>query len=762
MGTTFPIQTDFTAGEITPKLRGRVDLQKYNKGLEVCENFIIQPYGGCTHRPGTMFVQEVKDHSKYVRLIPFQFSVVQTYMIQMGDSHFRFYRDGGVIVEPDKTITAITAASPGVVTSTAHGYSNDEQVILSGISGMIELNQRTFVVKNVTTNTFELYDLFGNAVDTSGYTAYSSGGVGNRIYEIAHPYAQADLEDVKFTQSADVLYLDHPDYAPRKLSRTGHTSWSISIVDFQDGPYLLENATATTMTASAATGSVTVTASSVNGINNNTGFQTTDVGRHIRIKNGSNWAWGKITARASTTAVTVSVQTGLGGSFPTSATASWRLGAWSDTTGWPYVPAFHENRLWHGGNNDQPDAIWGSKSSDFENMEPTQKDATVGDDNAITYRLSSDQVNAIRWMRSGRRLGIGTSSGEWTLGNGSGSSSDPITPNNVKASEETNAGAFDISQAIKIDNATIFIQYHGKRLHEWAYRFSDDAWNSPDLTILAEHISANGLIEIAYAREPNNIIWAPRTDGQLVGCTYIRAQDVIAWHRHIIGGSYSTGDAVVESAAVIRADGYDQLWLEVLRTIDGNTVRYVEYMTNTFDAKRGDSIEDVVFMDSALTYSGSSTDTVTGLWHLEGETVQVLADGSPVPSQVVANGTIIIDRLATKINVGLYKTATMQNMQFEIVSQTGTSQGRVKRINQATLRFLETVGGQLGPDENNLDQLLFRTAGDAMDQPVPLYSGDKRVPFPSDYDEEARIMYVQDQPLPATVLMLVAELAVYG
>ena len=236
MARVTAIQTNFTAGQLSPRLFGRVDLSKYANGAAEITNLVVQPHGGVTRRPGTKFINEVKTSSAKTRLLPFEFSTVQAYCVEAGNQYFRFFKDQGVILEANKTISGITKANPGVVTATSHGFNNGELVFISSVVGMTEVNNKYFRVSNKATNTFELQDVDGSNVNTSGFTTYSSAGTAARVVEIATPYATADLFSIQYAQTADVMYLVHPSYAPRKLSRTSHTNWTLTEVDLQDGP----------------------------------------------------------------------------------------------------------------------------------------------------------------------------------------------------------------------------------------------------------------------------------------------------------------------------------------------------------------------------------------------------------------------------------------------------------------------------------------------------------------------------------------------
>ncbi len=210
------------------------------------------------------------------------------------------------------------------------------------------------------------------------------------------------------------------------------------------------------------------------------------------------------------------------------------------------------------------------------------------------------------------------------------------------------------------------------------------------MTILAEHISESGINQMSYQQEPNQIIWCVREDGRLVGLTYQREQQVVAWHQHIFGGAFGAGIAVCESIATIPTDDKEyQTWVIIKRTINGSTKRYVEYI-NTFDFTETDNTT-FNFLDSQLSYSGSATTTITGLDHLEGQTVSVLANGSTHPDRTVTGGSITLARSATKVKVGLKYTSLLQTMRLDAGAQNGTSQAKTKRIFNISVRLYESV-----------------------------------------------------------------------
>ncbi len=373
---------------------------------------VVHPHGGASRRPGTEFIGQIKSSSVKGRLIPFQFKTTDTYILEFGDSVMRVIRDGSYVLDAVKNITAATQASPGVLTSNSHGFSNGDEIFISSVGGMTELNGRNYLVAGKTTNTFQLTDLFGTAINTSGFTAYTSGGTAEEIFEVASPYPESALPDLRFVQSADTMYLVHPSYAPRKLTRSDHTSWTFTEITFTDGPYLDANTTATTLNPGATSGTGVALVASADT------FASTDVGRLVSLHSGN----ATITAFTDAQNVTVTINATLSAS---TATTAWSLGAFSGTTGYPSAVTFFEQRLIFAATTDEPQSIFFSKSGDYENFT-----AGTNDDDAIIYQIASNQVNSIRYLSATRVLTIGTSGGEYVL---TTTNDGPVTPTNARS-----------------------------------------------------------------------------------------------------------------------------------------------------------------------------------------------------------------------------------------------------------------------------------------------------------------------------------------
>lgn len=828
MPSAAPLQSSFSAGEISPLYQGRTDTERYKHALTTCLNYLPTLQGGLLRRSGSYYVAPVIDHSVKSRIIPFEFSTTQAYVIELGNLKAHFYKDNAAILESAKTITAASATNPVQITSAGHGFSNGDQVEIYDVDAMTQINGRRFTVANVAANTFELLGINGLS-----YTAGTTTGSVARVYTITTPWPTSVLYDLKYTQSADILYVVHPSYAPYKISRTGHTSWTASAITFLDGPYLdtqqLNDGTKDldgTIQPSGTTGAITLTAASA------TPFSSTDVGRVVRIKHGSTWGYARITAYTSSTLVNATVVNAFGA---TTASTEWRLGAWSDTTGYPGCCVFHEDRLFFGGPSSFPQRFDGSNVGDYENFAPSSTAGTITDKNAFNLSINANDVNATRWMTTDEKgLLIGSTGGEWIVR--PSSLGEALTPTNVSVKRASSFGSANI-QPLTVGRAALYVQRSSRKLRELNYFYDVDGFQSNDMTVLAEHISGPGFTQLAYQKEPQSLIWAVRSDGVLCALTYERDIEKLeaGWSRHILGGvsDSASNDAIVESIAVIpSSDGTSSaLWLTVKRYINGSTVRYVEYMTPLFN----DLIDqqDSVFLDSALTYddpitvSGATktnpvvitanshgfsngdtvrftevagmTDlngetytvanvaantfelsgingtgfgeyisggevrkevtTISGLWHLVGQSVSILADGAVLPNATVsALGQVTLSSKSTVVQLGLSYTSRGQLPRLEAGSANGTSLGKTKRTHRVGFLLHRTLGFSIGMDFDSLDVITFRTSSDPMSRAPELFSGITSQLISGDYDFENQVCWEQTQPLPGLILAVMPQL----
>jgi hypothetical protein len=778
-----PALSAFVAGELSSKLEGRIELEKYRQGCAELTNFMVLPQGGVTRRPGTQYLGEVKASANFTRLIPFQFKTSDTYILEFGNQIMRVYRAGRqILTDSAKTLSAMTNANPGVFTSNNHTLSNGDEVFLN-IDGMAatylpNLKDRNFRIANVTTNTFTLTDLHGTAINTTNEGSFSAGETQtvDKIYEVATPYTSAHLPDVKFAQSADTMYLVHPSYAIRTLTRSANNNWTF------------------------ATPSLTSPPSSLNASSDN----------------------------------------------------------------YPSVVTFFEQRLVFAATNNNPQSIYFSKNGAYTNF-------TVGtdDDDALAYTIASNQVNKIEWLSATRVLVIGTSGGEYVL---STSSDSPVTPTTTLIRKYSNYGSSTIPP-VQVADVTLFLQRNKRKIREFRYvgDVDENGYTAPDMTILAEHITRGGITDMAYQQEPDSIVWCLRADGTLLGMTYRREEQVVAWHKHLIGGVVGTttvtvgsvtssfggktvtltkGDgssvtftadptgtssasstlhfipvlsnsnttatnlattinnhtdftasassaavtikssigqvvtvtssddnnlrcvsqtnAVVESIATLPSDsGEDEVYMVVKRTINSLTKRYVERFKSI---DFGTKTEEGFFCDSALTfpgvddwptpvdYSTARTTAMTGLWHLEGQIISITANGAAHAVRTVSDGDVTLSYESTLAVMGLGYVSRMQTLRLESGSADGTSQGKPKRIHGVTVRLLNTVGLDIGTDSSSLETVAFRDSSMAASEAVPLFTGDKEVAFTGTYYENDKVYLRQSQALPLTILAIYPRL----
>jgi hypothetical protein len=714
MARVAPVINKFNGGQVSPLLDARIDLELYANSCLKMLNFIGLPQGPAERRRGTRYIANTKTNANVSRLIPFIFSEIQSYALEFGNQYIRFYQDQGQIQY---------MGSP---------------------------------------------------------------------YEISSPYLTADLPLLKFAQNADVMYITHPDYAPRKLSRLGATNWTLTAMNFLYGPNLEENTTAINIRTNGISGSVTITASAAL-------FASTDVGGVWKLSEASgslspygewtpaevvgaadyrriegrlyytaaggttgtitpihesgtvndggidwtfiNFGSGfvKITAYTSSTVVTGTVQRTLPPTIVTgsplfAATTFWNDSAWSAKNGYPAAVVFFEQRLFFAGTDTSPQTIWGSKSNgQYENFDP--EDASA--DSALDFTPASNDRDTIRWLASKGNLIAGTYSGAFLI-RGSGND-DALTPSNIQAKKNTGTACSTVSPVL-IGEKVYFSQRAGKKVFTSGYSADTDGLVSSNITIKAQGIADGGILEMAYQQEPYNILWMTSGDGQLLGITVEDEQQVAGWHRHDTDGSF-------ESLCCVPNGTNDELWVIVKRTIGGATKRYVELL------EPDDSIS--FYVDSGLIYDGAAATVISGLDHLEGETVAILADGAVVDSQVVVSGDITLSVAAELVYAGLPYNSDLIPMKIEAGGENGPALGKLKRVHELLIRLYKTLGLKVGPDADNLKSIPFRTTNMPMDNAPTLFATefaeDKTVAF-NDTWQDGLMFIRQDQPLPATIV----------
>jgi hypothetical protein len=433
-------------------------------------------------------------------------------------------------------------------------------------------------------------------------------------------------------------------------------------------------------------------------------------------------------------------------------TSLWSLGAWSDTTGYPAVVIFHEQRLCFANTLTQPQTVWMSVTGDYENFAPHQSNLQVLDDNAITYTIVSNDVNPIRWMLSGPVLLLGTASAEWQVK--ASSINEPLTPSNTIVLPQTPHGSPEGIRPIRAGSATIFVSRSGRKLRELVYSFELDSFTAADLTVVGEHMLRRGTscIDIAYQKEPHSIIWGVLEDGDLVGFTYNKEQEITAWHIHPLGGTA----VAVESVAVVPSISgkEDSVYMVVKRTINGGTERYIEYFDIDFDPETTTNFGASFFVDSGLKYSGGAISTVTGLDHLEGETVQAFTEDGYVGDFTVSGGQITHTFAYTQWHIGLGFTSLVKTLPPTTGGLDGTPQGKHRRIHEITAMLIKSR-----PFQYSYNGTKWWTTENFFGMgSLEVWTGDHRFKQDASYDLEQPMYIRQTQPYPLMIAGLAYKL----
>jgi hypothetical protein len=950
MAKSSPAISNFNGGEVGPLLSGRVDFEKYSSSCFKMERFVPTVQGPAKRMPGTRFVLPTKYQDKTAWLKRFEFSFDQAYILEFGDQYVRFYTDRGVVLGDTLDITNITNANPGVLTYTGTDPANGDWFYVTGVEGLTELNGRYVQVSNVNAgaNTFELKDWFGNNIDTTSFGTYVFNGDLQKVYEIASPYTEADLTNAEggcalsIVQSGDVLYIGCEGYAPRTLTRSGNTSWAFATYAPTDGPFQVEPLDSKNFTLGASTGTgvslacttdvfetehvgmlfrlepinITTPPWETNKSVSATNLRKSD-GKYYEAQNSATtgsvrpiheegtesdgavtWEYlhpgyviVKITAITDAQNATCDI---IGpGIAPAEVVAGddcrFRIGAWGEATGaaFPYKVSFWRDRLWWSGNQQ----IYASVAGDYSSMSPD----TLGEilaDNAISLTLSVGKVDKIRWMTASDVLLIGTAGSEVAV--------QEITPNqvlgpeNVKYEIQSAEGSREL-EPILVEDSVLFTRIGGRRVIELRFDIQSDSWVPRDMNVLYPEVTQSGIVDIAYQKEPDNIVWIVLSNGRLIGMTYDREQNVYGWHRHPIAGTNSKVKSVQITTSP-SAD-LDDVWMIVERSIttpavgesfflledssfllmetgskflsessvpaDVNTRKFVEYFAQGFE--QNDDIEGAVYLDTSLEFDGAvnetlqpgsgatvrgstnvaftatsvleltaedgdfltteadelialnddvfsagdvgreirvryysedaqqwltgralitsfvseeqvlctilapfanedeivangwrlTSTTVTGLWHLEGQTVSALADGAEIKNLTVTNGSITLPVKTARAQIGLPYTSYLATQRIDSGATDGTAQGKTKRFHQIVMRLYASLGGKVGPSASSTDYILYRSLSDYMDEVPPVLTGDTdKFPYPGGYETDGRIWVLADQPLPLTVVAL--------
>lgn len=798
----------FSGGEFSPFTDPRLDLEKYRSACRILRNFRPSVYGGAFSRPGTVFVHEQRDHDKACRLVPFEFNVTTTMILEFGEGYVRPFYTGA---NPGPVIAPL-----GPAWATGQAYVRGQFLSNSGSN---------YYVRSNHTSTSIAADI------VSGFLVQQDE------FEIPTDYLEADLDALQFAQLNDLIHIVHPNHPPSILSRFAADNWTFELFVTEWPATLEENKTATTITASAVTGTPTLTASA--GI-----FSPGDVGSRWIIShrredptvsmNLSNAAQGNVTAplfvldqwsasiRAggtggahesdvviersydkvtwetlrTLTSTKASLQVVVAGTelescwlrirylkkvgtgqpesltaeleavdpthygiveitgytSATSVTASvvFELGATTATKYWSEA-AWSDKNGWPRSLTLHEDRIWFAGNS----ARPQTVWGSIIDDFGnfrlgsdadvgLSFKASSDAANGIQWIISQEALIVGTTGSEWNFG--SRSQQVELSSDNYRMKRSTSYGSAHIQPRVMQD-ATLFVQKSGRIIREFVYTFEKDGFSAQNLTLLSEHITDGQIRQVTGQKQPETILWAITGDGLLIGLVYERGQNVAGWFRYDTQGLF-------ESVACVSGTGEeDELWVSVKRVIDGETKRYIErFQPDTIRRLKDGENKKLVYSDAARVYDGEPTTIIDGLDHLEGMEVVALADGSPVAGLTVLGGEIELQAPASVVVVGLQYLPEIEPTWLETGDPNSVSKVASKRITRVDIGLWKSLGLEFA-DAVRLQWLaLDFTAPNAVtDQAIPLFTGIKSGEVTGDYEQETSIRIRQTQPLPLNI-----------
>ncbi|WP_368755064.1 hypothetical protein [Klebsiella oxytoca] len=758
MPSTSPAINSFNAGEFSPLMMGQTDFNKWKSGCKKMLNFIPRSQGPAERRGGTYFVSEVKNSANRVWLARFEYNTTQAFILEFGPGYIRFYSDHGVA--QDGSGNPLEVASPytaGDLTNDDGAFglsmvqSGDVIYICSYAGDKPPYKLSRFSNTNWTLEAFDYASALGPfdninsdrtvTVYTDQFRIWSADGAtrpdgtptttslctitaNSAIFEAGHVGGLFYIESS--TDAVD--------------DGTGHSgyisAWSAGTTEtFTEGSFCRSDGKYYEDMSGDHTGSTQPTWTA--------GAHRDGSGSDAVLWRYSNGGWGviEITAVNSATEAVGKIRTELPPSVrnTTGKTYKWAFGDWSSEKGFPTKVAFYKSRLCFSGRN----KLWFSVASDYENFTPMTDGFEVQTDDSINVQIEADSTNVIQWLAASSSLLIGTAGNEFACS--PSTTTTAFGPDNIQIVQESKYGSKGVN-AIIVGDTVLFIQRAGRKVRAVTADYQSGTYSSVDLSVIAEHITSTGIIDFAWQQEPDYVVWVVLNSGILVGLTYNSEQEVIAWHRHDVSG-------VVESVATIPGpDGNrDDLWIVVRRTINGVQRRYVEYLHAAWDSYT-ESISNAFYVDCGLTYNGSAVTSLTGLSHLEGKTVAVMTDGAAHPDRVVSGGAISLEWSTTVAHVGLPFTSEMVTLPLEAGGTAGTAQSKTKRANEAAIRFVNTLGGKMGIEGGRyLDVIPTRDYHDLMDQAPGPFTDDRKLTLPSQYDTNACLRIVQDQPLPMTV-----------
>ena len=729
--------TNFSKGELSPLLEGASDLAAYFEGGSVIENFRLMRQGGIQRRAGTRMIAEVKDSTKDTILLPFEFSVDDSYMLEVGDGYFRVFKNkaqvlsGAVPVElvlPYVTadIRAIHITQSADVLFCFHGTYQQRKIgRVSDTSWSVTLQ-----IANPPPSSEVDTDISGG---TAQLTPGATTGTGVIFTTTFPAFLNADAGRQLISGSGRAII-------------TAYTSTTQVTADILDdfastnpivaGSWFVRLSPQTTLdpTIRAPVGA------SVTCVAGTNAFRTGDVGKYLLVYGGLI----KITSRTSATTVVgtlLSVMSETTDANPAAAPAgAWTLEetSWSNTQGWPRTGEFYQGRLYQASTENLPIAFWASAADDFDNYAY----GTVADA-SVEYVMAARKLNRIEWLSDNDSLMIGTAGSEHRA-TGSGNENALIGGDTVPLVRRVSSQGSMPVQPIVSNRQTIFADRSTRKLYSLAWDLNQDGYDSSELTLLAEHITESGvrLGPMAFQQRVDPRLFFTREDGTLVSMTFFQKEKVIGFTRYVTDGTFEAVGVIPNASG-----GNDQVWVVAKRTINGATKRFVELLEEDHENLTERSWSSLQ-TDCAGVYHGASTTSIPAT-HLEGETVDVIVAGEYIGQKVVSGGVITLTEAATEVEYGLHYTSTATTMRPAIKGEN--IEGVPRSWDKLSARLHQTKGGTINGKPITYPPTTLGVNA--------LYTGDVKVTAQG-WSTDGRVTIAQDQPYPMTVLALYGTLSV--
>ena len=811
----------FNGGIWSEVLKGRYDLGNYKSAARTCENFIPTRYGQVEKRAGTKHLGFARSSDTKAVLFPFQYSVDTKFILEFGVGYIRFWSNDQQVMfgnVPYEVYTGyqedelyelqiqavndvIYIVHPNHVPSTLTRFADDSWAVSysaisqpyvdpdvnpfdvtltpSATTGNISLTASApafnadhvgSTIKMAYSQDSQVINFVDEQIATQGFNPALSYNVGETVYDtvaagvparqnhytckVAYP-ANATGSNVPpsayFDQGVYVTQIYTTGAWSLKTTGTWNGQWEIQkstdFVNFVTAKVISSSNDANFLVEDDEEGVPTVIR--ILGISANFGaWQNTT--NTLTNLNTELFGYASITSVANPQLAYATVA----GSLPaTTPTISWQENAFSINQGYPRAVAVLDNRLVFAGTKKKPLGFFYSALNDFSTFPSFN---TQADSPFFVEAVAEDQ-SPIQWITTQRELFVGTGSAEGTL---RGRKQDEAqSAENLPVVRWSDSIGSAQRPTLQVRDGLLILQRGRTVLNMLSYSLEKDGYTGEEVTLLCPHLFSSGIQQMAHIREPYSGAFTVQGDGTMCHMVYEPKLEVTGWSK------YTTQDGEFESVAVLPSSGNegsdeDEVWCVVKRTLNGVTRRHIEHFTVGNPARQqANDADNLWYLDAAVKTTGSGLTTITGLDHLEGETVCVLADGIK-GSYIVSGNQITLSVPADTVIVGLPITSEFEPFDLEVQFKGGDTYGKRKQLYDSKLMVWRSLGGSIAHDGQDYQDLIYHTAGETVDESVPLKDGWIEVFHESSYARQKYWRIKHDEPHPFTLQAVIQSFTV--